>query len=372
MRIALVANRFAPSVGGVQTHVGELSKGLAREGHVVDVFTHALAPTHAGIEACDGVTIRRYRRTLSLEHASLSVVLVRDLRARAHDYDVLHVHSYHDPIVAAAVAVWPGPIVFTPHYHGESESKARDLLHAVYRPVGRWLVARSDRIICVSPAERQLLGDHFPQSLKSSSVVSNGVHVEAIADAVPAILDDDREAIVVAGRLEEYKRVDRIIDAMPSLRDRFKLYVTGDGPDRERLAAMISDRGQSNDVRLLGRVSIDDLHGLLRSATVVCSASTLEAQGIVPLEGLAAGASVALSAIPAHRSIVDAYPDRAQSFGDDPAEVIAAITAAAAMRSRASSTAMPVSWGEVVRQTEAVYADACQAPGRVAVALPSA
>ena len=60
LRVALVAHRFPPAVGGVERHVAELARGFVRRGMRVEVVT--CDPTgKLPAEACEeGITIHRF------------------------------------------------------------------------------------------------------------------------------------------------------------------------------------------------------------------------------------------------------------------------------------------------------------------------
>ena len=129
LRIGLVTHRFAPSTGGVETHVEQLARALARAGHRPQVFTHDLGHGAPPVSRHQGVTVRRYRRLIAWDHGSVSPPLLQALRRGRIPLDVVHVHSYHDPVSALAAGAWSGPLVVTPHYHRSSADGLRDLMH---------------------------------------------------------------------------------------------------------------------------------------------------------------------------------------------------------------------------------------------------
>jgi len=172
--------------------------------------------------------------------------------------------------------------------------------------------------VCVSQAEERLVLAHFPVVAGKSAVVPNGVDLAAIRQAEP--FADEPLTVLSVGRLERYKRVDRLIRAFAVLpTGSAQLAVIGAGPDRSRLellaasAAPFRASGQAPaqpTVRFLGRVEEAELHRWLRTCRVLCSLSEHEAFGLAPAEALAAGAEVLLSDIPAHLELADAGPVR--------------------------------------------------------------
>ena len=300
LRIAYAVNRFHPSSGGVETHVERLSRELVAAGHQVTILTHDHWGDQPAHDVLDGIEIRRFGLPVKSQHLAVSPNLGRHLAKSSGQYDLVHAHSYHDSPALFAAELWDGPFVFTPHFHGNSESWVRNLIHTPYRLVGKRIISRADRVICVSGAESELVARTFPDALGKIDVISNGVDVDRLRAAEMSPEPDGRRLLLAAGRLDHYKQVDRIVSAMPYLKDDFVLKITGDGPAREQLEELIARHGLQADVHLLGRVPQDTLASLYRTASCLVSMSTHEAQGIVLLEALAAGTRVLASAIPAH------------------------------------------------------------------------
>jgi len=354
LRIALAVNRFAPSTGGIETHVDRLSRSLADAGHHVTVLTHDHWGDLPECDTIEGVEIRRFPLIAKSRHLAVSVALGRHLAHSTDAYDLVHAHGYHDSPAMMAAAFWKGPLVFTPHFHGSSESKFRNLLHRPYRLIGRRIVDRADRIIGVSGAESESLVQTFPHASQKIDVISNGVDVSRLQSAPRSPTSDGRRVLLVAGRLDHYKQVDRIVAAMPYLCDDYVLEITGDGPAHDHLTELIHTQGLEGDVHLLGRVPDDTLASLFRTASCLVSMSTHEAQGIVLLEALAAGTRVLASAIPAH---VDVGRQAGGAVALTPVEShprsLAGAVRDACARPR-PDVFIP-SWSEVALQTSMLY-----------------
>lgn len=89
---------------------------------------------------------------------------------------------------------------------------------------------------------------------------------------------------LASARLMGYKRVDLIIEAFNWLG--WRLIITGDGPERERLQARSLD-----NIQFLGYVS-DDRRTALMAKTRAVVVAALEDYGLVPLEANASGTPV--------------------------------------------------------------------------------
>ena len=347
MRIAFIAPHYAPEVGGVARHVGELARAFAEDGHEVEVITQCLARSLPREQVIEGVLVRRFA---SISHSSTYpfapalFACVARLRGRT----IVHAHGYHAlPALASALARG-APAVLTPHYHGDGHTPLARALHRVYRAPGRRMVERADRVICVSHPELALVERDFPGVTGRTRVIPNGVDRRALEAADP--FAGTGRLILSAGRLEAYKRVDRVIEAMPLLDPAHRLVVLGDGPQLEPLRAQARSLGVADRVDLRGFVPDHELHRWLRTASVVVSLSSAEAYGLSVAEGLAAGAGVVASSIPAH---VDSFGSFA-GVTLVPADAAPAAVAAAIAAARPGASRVP-SWDEVAAETLALY-----------------
>ncbi|GIF07576.1 glycosyltransferase family 4 protein [Actinoplanes siamensis] len=351
MRVGVVSNAYHPDIGGVETHVRRLCAGLAAAGDDVEVLTqHAARST----ETVDGVLVRRFPLTVPVRDYRVSLPLWRWIREHADEYDVLHTHSYHALVsFGAALGRHRTPLVFTPHYHGTGHTRIRAALHPIYRPLGRRIVSRAGRLICVTGAERDLVLRDFPEAAGRVVVVPNGTDPRPV---VPGRRPGVR-VILCVGRLEHYKRVDRVIRAMAPLGPAYRLDVVGDGPAASALRQIAGRLGVAGRVIFHGRLDDAAFAGCLARASVAVSASAHEAFGMTVADALAAGIPTVASPIPAHRELAALAGNTAWIRLADPEDEAAladALRAAAAAGRSATPAPLPT-WDDVVAATREVY-----------------
>lgn len=370
MRIAQIVASYHPMIGGVETHVRRLAQGCAEAGDDVTVLTHQVDGSSLD-EWINAVRVRRFPLTVSYRYYPLSLSLFRYLRSHAADFDLVHVHSYHTLVGQAAVGC-DLPLVFTPHYHGTGHTPLRAVLHRVYRPVGARQFRAADAIICVSDAERDLVINDFPDVVGKVGTIPNGT------DPKPFVPDEDstnrsEPVVLTVGRLEQYKHVDLIIDAFRALPTPAILLVVGDGPDRSRLERHAKASEPGWPVRFTGRISDSMLDRLLGQAKVVTSASDHEAFGISLAEGLASGAQVVASAIPAHVELARLAGKGAPITLVDSRDVrqftYSIAAALRADRAPAGDVKLP-SWTEVIADIRDLYSRVCMQTARPIQGVP--
>jgi len=359
-RVLIVSPRFPPAIGGVERHVQELAKGLARRGLAVDVATTDPTGTLPAVEEDGGITIRRFGTVANDSVFFVSPDLTRWLWREVGRYDVVHAHSYHTPLALAATAAGRRhdiPVVLTPHYHGMGHSPFRALLHRPYRPLGARVVRGARAVICVSGAERSLVARDFGV-YRRTIVIPNGVDLERIrSESRPP--KSRGPIILTVARLEPYKRVDSLVAATAYLPPDHRLVVVGDGPERIRLETLARERGVGERVEFTGQITDAALDGWLRAADVIVSLSIAEAFGLTLLEGAAGGARVVASDIAAHREVAGYLPTGAVSFvqvAATPQTVAEEIVSAAARRLDPAEVAAALpSWDRMADLVLRVY-----------------
>jgi glycosyltransferase involved in cell wall biosynthesis len=364
LRIAHVVASYYPRIGGVETHVRRLAEGCADVGDDVTVLTHQVDGAPAD-ERVGGVRVRRFQLTVNSPTYPLSLGLFRHLRRHAAGFDLIHVHSYHT-LAGHAAHGCHLPLVFTPYYHGTGHTPLRAFLHRLYRPAGAWQFRAADAVICLSTAEQDLVVKDFPGIAEKVVTIPSGTDPKLLLpmedrDVLGEPPDEplDGPLVLTVGRLERYKNVDLIIDAFRALPSSAILVVVGDGPDRARLERRAEIGRPGWPIRFTGRISDTMLGRLFAQATVVTSASDHEAFGLVLAEGLAFGARVVASAIPAHVALARlAGPDAAVALVDPrDTRQFARLLAESLLAGRVSAGDLKLpSWAEVVADTRELYA----------------
>lgn len=282
MKIVQVTPRYAPHVGGVETHVQQISERLVERGHDVTVFTADAERNGERRATRDGVDVHRFR---GFTHEGAFHIAPRIATAvRRAEADVVHAHNYHSlPLFFAGLGITDERYLVTPHYHGASASSMRNLLLSLYRPFGRWAIRQADEVIAVSDWERARLREDLDVD---ATVIPNGIDIERFADAEPE--ERDRPYLLHVGRLEEYKGVQHVIRALPELPE-YDLLVAGSGPYRDELAKVAREEAVASRVEFLGYVDSSLLPSLYAGASVYITLSEFEAFGMTVGEALAAG-----------------------------------------------------------------------------------
>jgi phosphatidylinositol alpha-1,6-mannosyltransferase len=297
----LVATRFPPDIGGVQTWCQEVAQRLAR---LCDGFA-VLAPRQAGAAAVDAALPYTVVRAWTPgDGFALSGVPALSSLLRRQQPDVV-LASHWSGAFAARRA---GASVVVSAVHGR-EVQWRPLAalppaQAVYDAVRRQGLADADRLVAVSEfTAAQLIAAGI--SRDRITVVTNGVDAATFEGGDGAALRrrlglDRRKVLLTVCRIVPRKGIDVVLEALPRILaahpDTVYL-VCGEGPDRPRLEAIAGRLGVESAVRFLGRVE----HASLPSFYAACDVFVMPARsepgdcegfGLTYLEAGAAGKPV--------------------------------------------------------------------------------
>lgn len=298
LRVLQVAARFLPDLGGIETHVAEVGRRLARRPDVdVTVLTTSTRPGFAAESRTgDGLRVIR-RRAWPRDrdwYAAPGIAAV----IGSGEWDLVHVQGVHTlvpPVAMAAALRARVPYLVTFHTGGHSlahRNAARGLQWKVLAP----LLRRAEALVAVGAFEQQLFQASTGLPAERFAVIRNGGGLPLPEDS----RDDVKPVpgrILSIGRLERYKGHHRVVQALPHLVRRVPeahLQILGAGPEEGPLRRLARELG------VAGRVCVDflppgDRAGMartLRQASAVAAFSDYEAHPVAVMEALALGLPV--------------------------------------------------------------------------------
>jgi len=304
MLVAQVCPRYCPYIGGVETHVKEISERLVERGVEVEVLTTDPSGKLPKEEVINGVRVKRFESWAPGEAYYFSRDLKKYLMKNSDSFDVVHGHSYHAfPALYAAQAKNRNKLVFTSHYHGEGHTFFRSLLLRLYKPFGRKVFENADKIICVSNYEKNLITNNFKIDDKKFMVIPNGVNLEEFGDLKKRV--KDCRVILYVGRLERYKGVHFLIKVLPKLDSNVILEIVGKGPYKKSLVKLAKKSGVEGRVRFYQDLPRKELLERYTYADVFVLPSKHEAFGISVAEALASKTPCVVSNTSALREWID-------------------------------------------------------------------
>lgn len=366
LRVVQVSPRYYPYHGGVEEVVKEISERLSSRGHHVLVLTTdptGRLPKH---QTLNGVEVRRFWAAAPSDSYYLSPGLFEALRKETEGEgsraDILHAHSFHAfPAATAALMKGKSRLVVSPHYHGRGHSQTRERLFQVYkRTLLKALVRHADKILCVSEYERRLIEKDFPGTAEKTLLLPNGVNIEELKRIKRR--PSEGLKILSVSRLERYKNLDKLVEALGILRKRgidSKLTIVGRGPYKQRLKSLSESLGIAELIDWRENLLREDLYEEYSSSNVFVLLSSDEAFGIAAAEAMVIGLPTVLSDAAALSSYVEKDFALGVSLPLSPDRVADKIAEAVQREPLKADRVRRhfLSWEEVVDRLEKIYQD---------------
>ncbi len=382
-RVLMLTWEYPPRVvGGISSHVRDISRALAMRGNEVDVVTPEFpdAPAEEEVKISRGIIrvhrVPAYERPapnfstwISFMNYSMeqrSILLLKD-----EDFDLIHAHDW----VVAESAIGLKHLARLPlmaTIHATEKGRRGGIFSQLSAHIDqeeRWLASESWKVIVCSHAmadQARELGA-FPDKIH---VIPNGVwpsEFGAKADSQfrRRFASDDEKVVLFVGRLVHEKGVLELMTAFRYVLNSFnaKLVMVGEGYLKEDLYRLASQLGISEKVYLTGFVEEGVKKALYSVADVLVVPSLYEPFGIVALEGMASGVPVVVSDVGGLGEIVSHGRNGVKVYPGDPSSIAWGISYVLSDQVRARAMAeqakldvlQKYSWDTIAASTVGVY-----------------
>ncbi|MFB4281261.1 MULTISPECIES: glycosyltransferase [unclassified Nonomuraea] len=321
-RILISSDTYPPDVNGAAYFTHRLATGLAARGNEVHVVCQS-DQGPASADVVDGVVVHRLRSAPLVVHPTMRVTVPTrlDRLVASIKPDVLHTQG-HFVVGRAAIAAARRagvPIVATNHFMPDNLFQFAHIPDRLRTKAGQlaWrdfsrIFSRADHITTPTPLAAKLLADQgFAREVEP---VSCGIdltrfhpHAEPKAWARKMFDLPDRPTALFVGRLDEEKRLDELIRALPLVLNETDAQVAlvGKGNQRGELERLAKRIGVSERVFLLGFVPDENMPQAFAAADVFAMPGVAELQSIATLEAMASGLPVVAADAMALPHLVD-------------------------------------------------------------------
>ena len=221
--------------------------------------------------------------------------------------NVFHSHNFK-PFYYGAIARLRGAADVHVHTRHGAFTKVHRA-HWRYRLLRPWI----DELVTVSADGRRQLAKQTGLNVSRIDVVVNGVDTDcfhpcndkaAVRRALAVPLDD--YLILTAARFSVEKNLETLIQAFALVaaeHSKARLWLVGDGPERQMLAGLAQQLRIDSKIRFLG--FRDDVAELLRAADVFTLPSLSEGLSVALLEAAASGLPIVATDVGGNREIVN-------------------------------------------------------------------
>jgi D-inositol-3-phosphate glycosyltransferase len=323
-----VGDLGAKDTGGMSVYIRELARELGRQGHTVDIFTRVHDPADSRVEVLsEGVRLIHLRAGAEATIKKMDVYcslpefvynLEKYWQVNGLHYDVVFSHYWMSALVGKYLQ-GKYHLPYLAMYH---------TLGAVKNAIGigggepalrinaeKETIADCRKIIVATEKEKQELSLFYDALPENISVIPCGVNMDIFQPVNKtlsrSILGFGSEKILLfVGRLDPLKGLDRLLQAVPLLKqqDNVRLIIIGgDETSREevaRLQNLSRELGINDKVTFQGLVKQDRLKYYYSAADVCVVPSYYESFGLVTLESLACGTPVVAANVGDLKNIV--------------------------------------------------------------------
>ncbi|KRL62386.1 glycosyltransferase family 4 protein [Lactobacillus psittaci] len=303
MNIGLYTDTYFPQLSGVATSIQTLKRALEKEGHNVFIFTTtdphiAKGTVEPNVFRFSSVpfisfTDRRiafrglFEATKVAKEVQLDIVHTQTEFSMgligkyvAHQLNIPAIHTYHTMYEDYLHYVLNGNLLKPVHVKQFTKAYLKSM----------------DGVIAPSKRVESLLTRYDVEI--PIRVIPTGVDIESMngdqkRDVRPELgIKPDDLVMLTLSRVAAEKKIDRILDLLPDLIEKFpnlKLVIAGDGPDRDLLQDQVERLTLEDYVIFTGDIPHEDVGNYYRMADLFVSASDTETQGLTYIEALAAG-----------------------------------------------------------------------------------
>jgi glycosyltransferase involved in cell wall biosynthesis len=295
LRVLMVCTRYLPELGGIETHVYEVSRRLAGVADFdITVLTTDITRRLPPQEVINGITVLRVP-AWPRGHDYYFAPKIASLVGNRDRWDLVHcqgIHSAVPPLAMLAARRAGMPYMVTFHTGGHSKRLRNSLRSAQWRILGS-LLRDACALVGVSNFEADALSRHARLQKEQVTIIRNGGTLPAASPEVAAIPG----RIVSCGRLERYKGHHRVIEALPYMIEEMPeahLVVLGSGPYETELRRLadrlcVTDRLAITHIPPVDRTA---MAAALAESSVVAALSDYEAHPVGVMEAISLGRPV--------------------------------------------------------------------------------
>ncbi len=369
MKIIQVTPYFHPHIGGVESHVHDLSRYLVKKGHEIVVLTSRYERNLKSEEETEGIKVRRLKSALIAFSTPIFPEIKKEIVKEGGDI----VHSHSPPPLSSYYAGKGAKKAGMPHvltYHCDLEIPfpgGRQIVNLYRKTFGKATLKRTDRLIATTESYAATSRDIWK---KEAEVIPNAVDEriftpDTSGERIREKYGIEGNMVLYVGRLVFHKGIEYLIESAKYVDATY--VIVGSGDKESELKRFAARKGVKKKVIFAGRVDGKELpeYYAATDVFVLPSVSRLEAFGIVALEAMASGKPVIVSDIPGVNEVIEEGVQgiRAKPMDSkDIAEKIDMLLRDEGMRKRMGSAGRKLveekyTWKKVVEKIERVYSE---------------
>lgn len=311
-------------MGGLQAHGFFIARELVKRGHEVIAIAFKFPQTKS--EIIDGIRIYRVgrwtsernlvKKTLNFGKSLVELFRAGMFMTEKYKPDFIYSWSSEGFIISPIISkLYKIPFIASIHgigglnvlFYGFFLNRGAyacptSIVELATATIGTLGSKKADLVETISDQIKNLIIDFAGIDAEKIFVTGNGVDIEDYEYS-----EDKENVIVVLGRLTRVKRVERAIEIFRKVKRKVKdvkLYIVGEGPEKETLMQMTKNEP---DIIFTGLIPEKEKISLLKRAKILLSSSSHESLNMPILEAWACGVYPVVPHIPAFVNIIGSY-----------------------------------------------------------------
>jgi hypothetical protein len=304
MKIAMLTSDYLPSIGGIASHIYELSKALIVNGHQVEVWLWDRKGTVSSNDNLGDIPVRLIKREASKEKLENAKKIAQKTTGFFSEFkpDVIHVHTLDQLMPALAFLKKKFPF-FTAVWTNHTSRFLRNIDSLMWRFKMRYYLRGIDGLVATCKERRQKsLGLGVPSG--NCLFIPNGVDPDKFEkiskDKARDIIGVEKDAFLLlyTGRFAPIKGVSYLAQAIKLVAEKIPDLVcvmcgNMDGDrESEKIREFIRDNELEKHIRLEGFIKNNLLGPYLSACDSLVLPSLMEATSISMLEAMTVGRPV--------------------------------------------------------------------------------
>lgn len=233
--------------------------------------------------------------------------------------DIVHTHAFKAGLLGRRAAAKMKVPIIVHTYHGHVfHSYFNNWKTSVIKGLERALAKRSTAIVTISEIQKkEIVTDHRITSSEKAYVIPLGFDLEKFRTDKEARrkitrkefnLEEDEVAIAIIGRLAPIKDHDFFLDVIEKMaldpQTKFKVFIVGDGSERERIASRVKEINDQFGEIIFLTSWILDIASFNQGMDIVCLTSKNEGTPVSLIEAQAGGLPVVTTDVGGIRDVV--------------------------------------------------------------------
>lgn len=300
MQIVVIGCRSLDRVGGIESFMLEMCSCLANKGHDVKLFVGSdknYIERKKGFDVVNiKVTKNKYFNKLLIGYKSTKLALKMFPNA-----DIYHYNANVAGLFSKIPLKKNKNVVFMGHGFEWKRAKWNPLIRFFNKCLDNYVLKINKNILMCSKEQVDYVKENF--KFKNLMFAPSGVHCPPYEPKTDVYADKKDEYILFLGRVVAEKRLDLLLSAFDSIKEKIPqdLYVAGPVENEN----IVSDYRKNSRIHFLGSKFGDDKASLLKNAAVYVLPSDLEGLSVALLEAMSYGNICLASDIEANKEALD-------------------------------------------------------------------